>query len=74
MPILGLPEYDAAEVTQPATRMEEEATSTNPGPNRLQRWRNQAVAVLSSPVVSGAPGSVLATCLGVVLPQLSAGG
>ncbi|MFC4469294.1 hypothetical protein ACFPH6_33080 [Streptomyces xiangluensis] len=74
VPILDLPEDDAAEVTQLATRMEEEATSTNPDPGRLQRWRNQAVAILSSPVVSGALGSVLATYLGVVLPELPAGG
>ncbi|TKA03145.1 hypothetical protein [Actinacidiphila oryziradicis] len=73
VPILGLPEDDAAEVTQLATRMEEEATSTNPDPSRLQRWRNQAVAILS-PVVSGALGSVLTTYLGVVLPVLPAGG
>ncbi|WP_171117021.1 MULTISPECIES: hypothetical protein [unclassified Streptomyces] len=74
VPILGLPEDDAAEVTQLATRIEEEATSTNPDPSRLQRWRTQAVAILSSPVVSGALSSVLATYLGVVLPELPAGG
>ncbi|MBT3155624.1 hypothetical protein HTV45_33135 [Streptomyces sp. CHD11] len=74
VPILGLPEDDAAEVTQLATRIEEEATSTNPDPSRLQRWRTQAVAILASPVVSGALSSVLATYLGVVLPELPAGG
>jgi hypothetical protein len=73
VPTLGLPEDDADEITQLATRMEEEATSTNPDLGRLQRWGAQAVAVLS-PVASGALGSVLAAYLGVVLPGLPAGG
>ncbi|MEU3787727.1 hypothetical protein [Streptomyces sp900129855] len=73
VPILGLPEDDAAEITQLATRMEEEATSINPDPSRLQRWGAQTLAVLS-PVASGALGSVLAAYLGVVLPGLPTGG
>ncbi|MGW2124628.1 hypothetical protein [Streptomyces sp. NPDC001758] len=73
VPILGLPEDDAAEITQLATRMEEEATSVNPDPSRLQRWGAQTLAVLS-PVASGALGSVLAAYLGVVLPGLPTGG
>ncbi|WP_328543722.1 hypothetical protein [Streptomyces europaeiscabiei] len=73
VPILGLPEDDAAEITQLATRMEEEATSVSPDPSRLQRWGAQTLAVLS-PVASGALGSVLAAYLGVVLPGLPTGG
>lgn len=73
VPILGLPEDDAAEITQLATRMEEEATSVNPDPSRLQQWGAQTLAVLS-PVASGALGSVLAAYLGVVLPGLPTGG
>lgn len=73
VPTLGLPEDDAAEITQLATRMEEEATSVNPDPSRLQRWGTQTLAVLS-PVASGALGSVLAAYLGVVLPGLPTAG
>ena len=73
VPILGLPDDDAAEVTQLATRMEGEANGTNPDLSRLQRWRAQVVAVLSPPVASGALSSVLAAYLGVVLPGLPTG-
>ncbi|MFA3877069.1 hypothetical protein ABS735_25880 [Streptomyces sp. MMCC 100] len=72
-PILDLPEDDAAEFTQLANRMEEEAGSDNPDPGRLQRWGSSVAAILNSPVVSGALGSVLAAYTGVVLPGLPAG-
>lgn len=55
-PILDLPEDDAAEFTQLATRLETEAATGSPDPGRLQRWGSSIVGILNSPVVSGALG------------------
>jgi hypothetical protein len=55
-PILDLPEQDAAEFTQLATRLETEAATGSPDPGRLQRWGSSIVGILNSPVVSGALG------------------
>ncbi|MFD3760812.1 hypothetical protein [Streptomyces sp. NPDC058622] len=71
-PALELPEDDALEFTQLATRLETEATGGSPDPGRLQRWGGSIVAILNSPVVSGALGSVLAAYTGTVLPGLPA--
>lgn len=69
-PTLELPEEDAHEFTQLATRLETEAATASPDPGRLQRWGGSIVAILNSPVVSGALGSVLAAYTGMVLPGL----
>ncbi|KUJ34466.1 hypothetical protein ADL25_40945 [Streptomyces sp. NRRL F-5122] len=69
-PILELPEDDAIEFTQLATRIESEAASGSPDLGRLQRWGASVIGILNSPVVSGALGSVLAAYTGVVLPGL----
>ncbi|GAA1252317.1 hypothetical protein [Streptomyces aureus] len=69
-PALELPEDDALEFTQLATRLEAEATNGSPDAGRLQRWGGSIVAILNSPVVSGALGSVLAAYAGMVLPGL----
>ncbi|MFK0181645.1 hypothetical protein ACIQVR_37440 [Streptomyces xanthochromogenes] len=69
-PALELPEEDALEFTQLATRLEAEATNGSPDPSRLQRWGGSVVGILNSPVVSGALGSVLAAYTGTVLPGL----
>ncbi len=69
-PVLGLPEDDAQELTELATRLETEAVSESPNPSRFRRWGSQAIGILESPVVSGALGSVLATYAGVALPGL----
>ncbi|MFB7543541.1 hypothetical protein ACFC0N_27060 [Streptomyces zaomyceticus] len=72
-PALDLPCNEEAELAELANRIEEEASSDHPDPSRLQRWGASVVAILNSPVVSGALGSVLAAYTGVVLPGLSAG-
>jgi hypothetical protein len=69
-PALELPEDDALEFTQLATRLETEAANGSPDPRRLQRWGGSIVGILNSPVVSGALGSVLAAYTGMVLPGL----
>ncbi|MER5477543.1 hypothetical protein ABT026_11290 [Streptomyces sp. NPDC002734] len=69
-PILDLPEDDATEFTELATRLETEAATGSPDPGRLQRWGSSIVGILNSPVVSGALGSVLAAYTGTVLPGL----
>lgn len=69
-PALELPEEDALEFTQLATRLETEAANSSPDPSRLQRWGGSIVGILNSPVVSGALGSVLAAYTGTVLPGL----
>ncbi|MGC3003434.1 hypothetical protein ACPF8X_34940 [Streptomyces sp. G35A] len=69
-PALELPEDDALEFTQLATRLETEAANGSPDPGRLQRWGGSIVGILNSPVVSGALGSVLAAYTGTVLPGL----
>ncbi|RWZ74135.1 hypothetical protein EQK42_20615 [Streptomyces albidoflavus] len=69
-PSLELPEDDALEFTQLATRLENEAASGNPDPSRLQRWGGSIIGILNSPVASGALGSVLAAYTGMVLPGL----
>ncbi|MER6162022.1 hypothetical protein ABT147_42110 [Streptomyces sp. NPDC001868] len=69
-PALELPEDDALEFTQLATRLETEAANGSPDPSRLQRWGGSIVGILNSPVVSGALGSVLAAYTGTVLPGL----
>ncbi|MER7050045.1 protease-associated domain-containing protein [Streptomyces jumonjinensis] len=69
-PALELPEEDALEFTQLATRLETEAANGSPDPGRLQRWGGSIVGILNSPVVSGALGSVLAAYTGTVLPGL----
>ncbi|WP_306191462.1 hypothetical protein [Streptomyces sp. MK5] len=69
-PALELPEDDALEFTQLATRLETEAANGSPDAGRLQRWGGSIVGILNSPVVSGALGSVLAAYTGTVLPGL----
>ncbi|WP_327595256.1 hypothetical protein [Streptomyces chartreusis] len=69
-PVLDLPEDDAIEFTQLATRIETEAANGSPDPGRLQRWGASVIGILNSPVVSGALGSVLAAYTGTVLPGL----
>ncbi|MET8831609.1 hypothetical protein ABZX40_37970 [Streptomyces sp. NPDC004610] len=69
-PILELPEDDVNEFTDLATRIENEAASGSPDPGKLQRWGANVIAILNSPVVSGALGSVLAAYTGTVLPGL----
>lgn len=69
-PVLELPEGEAAEFVRLATSLEEEAGGGNPDPARLQRWGASMLAILNSPVVSGALGSVLATYTGMALPGL----
>lgn len=69
-PVLDLPEDDAIEFAQLATRIETEATNGSPDPGRLQRWGTSVIGILNSPVVSGALGSVLAAYTGTVLPGL----
>ncbi|NEA86658.1 hypothetical protein G3I38_17980 [Streptomyces sp. SID7958] len=69
-PALELPEDDALEFAQLATRLETEAANGSPDPGRLQRWGGSIVGILNSPVVSGALGSVLAAYTGTVLPGL----
>ncbi|MEU3550627.1 hypothetical protein [Streptomyces longwoodensis] len=69
-PALELPEEDALEFAQLATRLETEAANGSPDPGRLQRWGGSIVGILNSPVVSGALGSVLAAYTGTVLPGL----
>ncbi|MGW2768742.1 hypothetical protein [Streptomyces sp. NPDC001275] len=69
-PALELPEDDALEFTQLATRLETEAANGSPDPGRLQRWGGSIVGILNSPVVSGALGNVLAAYTGMVLPGL----
>ncbi|WP_329392101.1 hypothetical protein [Streptomyces sp. NBC_01716] len=59
-PALELPEEDALEFTQLATRLETEPANGSPDPSRPQRWGGSIVGILNSPVVSGALGSVLA--------------
>ncbi|MFE8941691.1 hypothetical protein ACFYNX_29970 [Streptomyces sp. NPDC007872] len=71
-PALDLPRPEEAELTDLANRIEEEAGGDHPDPSRLQRWGSSVVAILNSPVVSGALGSVLAAYTGVVLPGLPA--
>ncbi|MFQ6147060.1 hypothetical protein ACLMNJ_29025 [Streptomyces seoulensis] len=70
-PVLELPEDDARELAQLATRLENEATNESPDPGRFRRWGSQAVDLLESAVVSGSLGSVLAAYASVVLPGLS---
>jgi DNA-binding PadR family transcriptional regulator len=70
VPALELPEDDASEISQLATRLETEANTGSPDPARLQRWGGNIIAILNSPVVSGALGSVLAAYTGTVLPGL----
>ncbi|WP_217144760.1 hypothetical protein [Streptomyces sp. AC627_RSS907] len=72
VPVLDLPQDDAAELTQIANRLETEAASGSPDPSRFRRWGSQAVGLLESAVVSGALGGVLAAYAGVVLPGLPA--
>ncbi|MDG9695404.1 hypothetical protein QC281_35650 [Streptomyces sp. DH17] len=69
-PVLDLPEDDAQELTELATRLETEASSESPDPSRFRRWGSQAIGLLESAVVSGALGSVLAAYAVVVLPGL----
>jgi hypothetical protein len=54
-----------------ADRIEQEASSDDPDLNRIQRWGASILALLNSPVVSGALGGVLAEYGGSVLPGLS---
>jgi hypothetical protein len=70
-PALELPEDDASEFTQLATRLETEAADGSPDPERLRRWGGSIINILNSPIVSGALGSVLAAYTGTVLPGLS---
>ncbi|MFE3143366.1 hypothetical protein [Streptomyces scopuliridis] len=69
-PILDLPEDEATEFAELATRIEQEAAGGSPDPGRLQRWGTSVTGILNSPVVSGALGSVLAAYTGTVLPGL----
>ncbi|GGV50938.1 hypothetical protein GCM10010293_62360 [Streptomyces griseoflavus] len=69
-PALELPEDEVIEITQLATRLENEAADGSPDPGKLQRWGSSIVDILNSPVVSGALGSVLAAYTGIVLPGL----
>ncbi|MFE7854090.1 hypothetical protein [Streptomyces sp. NPDC057403] len=69
-PVLELPEDEAIEFAQLATRLENEAAGGSPDPGRLQRWGSSVLSILNSPVVSGALGSVLAAYTGAVLPGL----
>ncbi|MFI1293708.1 hypothetical protein ACH4VM_35640 [Streptomyces sp. NPDC020792] len=70
-PVLELPEEDALEFTQLATRLETEAANGSRDPGRLHRWGSSIVGILNSPIVSGALGGVLAAYTGTVLPGLS---
>ncbi|MER7057855.1 hypothetical protein [Streptomyces sp. NPDC000351] len=70
-PVLELPEDDALELTELATRLENEATSESLDPGRFRRWGSQVVGLLESAVVSGALGSILAAYAAVVLPGLA---
>ncbi|MFB7032204.1 MULTISPECIES: hypothetical protein [unclassified Streptomyces] len=68
--VLGMPADEARAFTELATNLEDEAASGTPDPGRLQRWGTSIVALLDSPVVSGALGNVLAAYTGTVLPGL----
>lgn len=69
-PILDLPQSEAEEFIDLATRLEDEAQSESPDPGRLRQWGSSIMAILNSPAVSGALGSVLAEYAGGVLPGL----
>jgi hypothetical protein len=69
-PILDLPESDAAEVVDLATRLEDEAQSESPDAGRLRQWGQSIMTILNSPAVSGALGNVLAEYAAGVLPGL----
>ncbi|WP_033222923.1 hypothetical protein [Kitasatospora phosalacinea] len=60
-PVLGLPEGDAEEFTDIATRIENEASADNPDPGRLRRWGAAILDILNSPAVSGALAQTLST-------------
>ncbi|MFD5083424.1 hypothetical protein ACFWOG_12395 [Kitasatospora sp. NPDC058406] len=62
-PVLGLPEGDAEEFTDIATRIESEASTENPDPGRIRRWGNTILDILNSPAASGALAQTLATTL-----------
>jgi hypothetical protein len=70
-PMLGLSDDDASELVETADRIEQEASSDDPDLNRLQRWGISMLALLNSPIVSGALGGVLAEYGAKVLPGLS---
>ncbi|WP_409467271.1 hypothetical protein [Streptomyces sp. HC307] len=61
--VLELPEDDAIEFTELATRLETGAANGSPDPGRLQRWGASIIGILNSPVVSGALRSVRRVCL-----------
>ncbi|WP_406075202.1 hypothetical protein [Streptomyces virginiae] len=69
-PILGLPDEEVIELTELADRLEHVATGDDVDQRRLHRWGGSVQAILNSPVVTGALGSVLAAYTGVVLPGL----
>ncbi|MFF7459608.1 hypothetical protein [Kitasatospora sp. NPDC008115] len=60
-PVLGLPEGDAEEFADIATRIENEASTDNPDPGRIRRWGNAILDILNSPAVSGALAQTLST-------------
>ncbi|MFJ8444043.1 hypothetical protein [Kitasatospora griseola] len=66
-PVLGLPESDAEEFTDIATRIENEASADNPDPGRLRRWGASILAILNSPAVSGALAQTLSTTVQAAL-------
>ncbi len=69
-PVLGLPEDEAEELTTTADRIEQEAGNDSPNLSRLQRWGRSVIAILNSPIVSGALGPVLSAYAGTVIPGL----
>ncbi|MEU3495417.1 hypothetical protein ABZ747_18250 [Kitasatospora cineracea] len=67
-PVLGLPESDAEEFAEIATRIENEASAGNPDPGRIRRWGNTILDFLNSPAVSGALAQTLSTAVQAALP------
>ncbi|WP_371781777.1 helix-turn-helix domain-containing protein [Streptosporangium subroseum] len=72
-PMLGLPDRDAEELVETADRIENEAASEDPDLSRIRRWSASALALVNSPVVSGALGGVLSAYGAGVLPGLPPG-
>ncbi|MFQ6147059.1 hypothetical protein ACLMNJ_29020 [Streptomyces seoulensis] len=70
-PMLELPEDDALEFTQLATRLENEAATGSPDSARLKRWGGNIISILSSPVARGALCTILAEYTETTLPGLS---
>ncbi|GIH24928.1 hypothetical protein Aph01nite_32380 [Acrocarpospora phusangensis] len=71
--MLGLTDRDAEELVETADRIEDEAASEDPDLSRIQRWSASALALVNSPVVSGALGGVLSAYGTSMLPGLPPG-